>query len=81
MYSDRIAKPSVWWDNDGKKYVCGRGHPSPHPIPLEAFGASIIAPLALATQRRGSPLFYSPKILNLYYAHAARICALHSDAQ
>jgi len=41
--------------------VCVRGNPFPHPIPLDAFGASILVPLALATRRLDSPLLCSPK--------------------
>ena len=43
------------------KCVCGQGHPLLHPTPLDAFGASILAPSTLATRRLGLPLLCSPK--------------------
>ena len=59
------AKPGVWWYNDGKNAFTAGDTPSPHSTPLDAFGASIIAPSALATWRLDSPLLCRPnKSLN-----------------
>ena len=50
--------------------------PSPHPTPLDAFGASILRLSESATRRLGSPLLCSSKILKLYYSASFYIFAL-----
>jgi len=57
---------SPFSDTNSKK-ILGRGHspspggegdtPSPHPTPLGAFGASILAPLAILDPRVSAPRF------------------------